>query len=79
MPMKIMLDSGTFDPKAVAVLLKAFDGVVADLELRTDAEREKAAKIIVWLATGQEDIEAAKLRAGAVASMRNVKRWRRPF
>src|SRR5271157_1649478 len=36
-------------PKAVAVLLEAFDGVVAELKLRTTSERERAAKIIIRL------------------------------
>jgi hypothetical protein len=37
-------DNRTFDPKAVALFLEAFDEIVADLDLRTDADREKAAK-----------------------------------
>ena len=79
MPMKRMLDDNrTFGPKAIAVLLEAFEGVVAELCLRTRAERERAAKIIIRLALGQEDLGAAKPRAEAVALMRKGTR-RRPF
>jgi hypothetical protein len=41
MPLKRMLDDNrTFGLKAVAVLQEAFNGVVAELGLRTRAERE---------------------------------------
>jgi len=70
MPMKRMLDdSRAFDPKAVAILLEAFDGVVADLDLQALADRERAAKIIIRLALGQENLDAAKLRDGAIVTM----------
>jgi hypothetical protein len=36
MPLKRLLnESGSFDPKAIAIMLEAYDGVVADLEHRT--------------------------------------------
>jgi hypothetical protein len=80
MPLKQMLDDNrTFGPKAVAVLLEAFDGVVAELELRTRADKEKAAKIVIRLALGQNNLDAAKLRDQAVAAVRNETRRRRPF
>jgi len=80
MPLKQMLDDNrTFGPKAVAVLLEAFDGVVTELELRTRADREKAAKIVIRLALGQNNLDAAKLRDRAVATVRNETRRRRPF
>jgi hypothetical protein len=80
MPLKRMLDDNrTFGPKAVAVLLEAFNGVVAELGLRSRAEREKAAKIVMRLALGQTELDAATLRARAVAAIRNETRWRRPF
>jgi hypothetical protein len=59
--------------------LEAFDGVVAELELRTRADKEKAAKIVIRLALGQNNLDAAKLRDQAVAAVRNETRWRRPF
>jgi len=72
MPLKRMLaDNRNFDPKAIAILLEAFDEVVATLDLRTVAERERAAKIIVRFAIGQMDFDAAKLRGGAVDLMRS--------
>lgn len=75
MPMKRMLDeSRAFDPKAIAILAKALDGVVAELDLQTLVDREKAAKIIVRFAIAQTDLDAAKLRNGAVATMRNEAR-----
>jgi hypothetical protein len=59
--------------------LEAFDGVVAELELRTRADKEKAAKIVIRLALGQNNLNAAKLRDQAVAAVRNETRRRRPF
>ena len=54
MLMKRMLEvEGVFDPRAVAVLSEAFDGAVAELGLRTDGDRERAAKIIIDLARGR--------------------------
>ena len=39
MPLKRMLEEGrSFGPKAVALLLEAFDGIVAELDLRSDRE-----------------------------------------
>jgi hypothetical protein len=53
---------GIFDPKAIATLLEAYDSLVADLGLRTLAEKEKAAGIILHLAQEQTELDAAKLR-----------------
>jgi hypothetical protein len=72
MPLKLILaKSGTFDPKSVAILLEAFDGVVAELALREPAKKEKAAKLIIRLALGQTDLDAEILRNRAVVLMRN--------
>jgi hypothetical protein len=82
LPLKRMLDDNpTFDPRAVALLSKVFDKVVADLDLRNDADREKAAKIVMRLAHGQRDLNAAKIRAEVVRLMRmeGVGQRRRPF
>jgi hypothetical protein len=82
MPLKRLLDeSRAFDPKAVAVLLEAFDAVVAQLDLRTNSDRERAAKIIIRLAIGQKDLDAAKLRDRAIIAVRKESgtRRRRPF
>ena len=73
-------DNRTFDPKAVALLLEAFDEIVADLDLRTAADREKAAKIVMRLAHDQAEIDTAKLRAEVVRLMRKEGAGRRrPF
>ena len=82
MPLKRMLDDNrTFDPKAVALLLEVFDEIVADLNLRIDADRQKAAKIVMRLAHGQTELDAAKIRAEVVRLMRKegLGRRRRPF
>ena len=80
MPMRRLLEGGSFDPKAVAILLEAFDESVADLDLRTDADREKAAKIILRLAHGQATLGMAKIRAEVVRLMRKESAGRRrPF
>ena len=78
LPLKRMLaDNRSFDPKAVALLLEAFDEVVADLDLRTDADREKAAKIVMRLALGQAELDGAKIRAEVIRLMRREGRGRR--
>ena len=78
MPLKRMLNENrTFEPKAVALLLEAFDEIVADLDLRTEVDREKAAKIVMRLAHSQTQIDAAKIRAEVVRLMRREGRGRR--
>jgi hypothetical protein len=74
-------DNRTFDPKAVALLLEVFDEIVADLNLRVEADRAKAAKIVVRLAHGQTELDAGKIRAEVVRLMRmeGAGRRRRPF
>jgi hypothetical protein len=70
MPLKRMLgESRSFDPEVVAILLEAYDGVVAELGLRILAEKQEAARIILQLAIDQPDLDVARLRAGAVALM----------
>ena len=36
-----MLEGRNFDPKAVAILVEAFEGIVDELYLRTPAERRR--------------------------------------
>ena len=44
MPLKRMLEEGrSFGPKAVALLLEAFDGIVAELDLRSAPEPRRRA------------------------------------
>lgn len=70
MAIKRMLEAqAIFDPKAVAVLSEAFDGAVAELGLRTDGDRERAAKIIIDLARGRATLDAETLRDKAVGLM----------
>jgi hypothetical protein len=66
-----------FGPKAVAILLEAFDAVVAELDLSTNADKERAAKIIIPLALGQKDLDAAKLRESAIIAVRKENGTRR--
>jgi len=77
MPLRRM--GGVFDPKSIVLLLEVFDEIVVDLDLRTDADREKAAKIIIRLARGQADLDATKLRAEVVRLMRKGRGRGRPF
>ncbi len=79
MPIKRLLEGRNFDPKAVAILVEAFDAIVAELDLRTIADREMAAKIVINLAAGQATLDAAKLRDEGVRQMRRGGargRWR---
>jgi hypothetical protein len=70
MPIKRMLEGRNFDSKTAATLVEAFNGVVAELDLRTPAERERAAKIIIQLAGARTVIDAANLRDEAAGLMR---------
>ena len=67
--------------KAVALLLEAFEGIVAELDLRSAADREKAAKIVMRLALGQAQLDGAKLRHDAIELMRKegIRGRRRAF
>lgn len=68
MPLKRMLgESRNFDPKSIAILREAFEGIAAKLGLRSIEEREKAARLIIRLAQGETDLDAGKLRNEAVA------------
>jgi hypothetical protein len=65
-------------PRTIALLLEIFDEIVADLDLRTEAHREKAAKIVVRLAHGQKDFDAEKIRVEVVRLISSVN-VRRPW
>jgi hypothetical protein len=63
MPLKRMLDEGgSYDPRDVAILSEAFEGVVTELGLRALSERESAAKLIMEVAVKQTPLNASKLR-----------------
>ena len=64
-----MLEGRNFDPKAAAILVDAFKSVVADLRLRSVADRERAAKVVIQLAARRTDLDAATLRDEAAAMM----------
>ena len=70
MPIKRMLEGRNFSPESAAILVKAFKGVVADLDLRTVADRERAAKIVIGLAASQTVLDVKKLRDEAVGLIR---------
>ena len=75
MPLKRWLDeSGSFDPKAVAIMVEAYDGVVADLRLQATDEKEKAARLVMQLARGRADLDIASLRNGVTDLIRNEAR-----
>ena len=57
--------------KTAATLVEAFNGVVAELDLRTPAERERAARIVIELAGRHTFVDAAELRDEAAGLMRN--------
>jgi hypothetical protein len=71
MPLRRMLEGRNFDPKAAAVLVEAFNEIIDELDLRTPAERVKAAKIVIELAAGKATLDAATLQAEAVRLIRN--------
>ena len=78
MPIRRMLEGGTFEPKSAALLIEAFNSVVAELDLRAGADKERAAKIIIRLALGQGRLDAAKIRDQAIIQVRKESGTRRP-
>ena len=58
--------SGAFDPKAAAVLVEAFNEIIDELDLRTIADRERAARIVIELAASKSTLDVANLRDEAV-------------
>ena len=72
MPIRRMLEGRSFEFEGpAATLVEAFNGVVAELGLRTPAERERAAKIVIALAAGQTAVDPTKLRDEAASLMRD--------
>ena len=72
MPLKRLLDeSGSFDPKAIAIMVEAYDGVVADLGLRAADQREKAARLVMQLARSRMELDTASLRSSVTDLFRN--------
>jgi hypothetical protein len=72
MPLKRVLGaSRNFHPDSVAILLEAYNGLVAELGLRTAAEKERAAGIILRLAQAQTELDVTKLRDAAADAMLN--------
>jgi hypothetical protein len=69
MTIRRMLEGRNFDSKAAAVLVEAFNEIIDELDLRTPAERVKAAKIVIELAADEANLDAAKLRNDAVDLM----------
>jgi hypothetical protein len=75
MPLKRLLDeSRAFETEAAALLIEAFNAVVAELDLRSVADREHAAKIIIRLAHAQRSLDAATIRDQAIIEVRKGRR-----
>jgi hypothetical protein len=73
MPLKRLLkESGSFGPTAVATLVKAYDGLVGDLGLKATDEKERAAKLIIDLAQHRTDLDAASIRGLAARLLKEA-------
>jgi hypothetical protein len=70
MPMRRMLEGGSFDSEAVAILLEVFETVTTELDLLEIADRERAAKIIIGLARGKPTLDGAELGDKVIRLMR---------
>ena len=66
-----MLEGRNFTPEAVAVLVEAFNEIVDELYLRSPAEREKAARILIELTLTRAILDAEELRDDAIGLMRD--------
>jgi hypothetical protein len=76
MPMRRMLEGGSFDSKAVAILTEVFETVTTELDLRDIAERERAARIITRLAQAEPILDAAELSDDVIRFMQRDDVWR---
>ena len=70
MSFRRMLEGRNFDPKSAATLVEALNEIVDELYLRSPAERERAARIVIELAAGKTTLDVARLRDEAVRKMR---------
>jgi hypothetical protein len=70
MPLRRMLEGRNFDPKAAAVIVEAFNEIIDELNLRADADRERAARVVIDLAQARTTLDAAELRNDAVPLIR---------
>ena len=78
MPLERMLEEAGLDPNATAPLLEVFYGIVAELGLRTGADKRKAAKIVLNFAYSRSGL--AKIRQDAIRKIRKEGMGRRrPF
>jgi hypothetical protein len=73
MPLRPMLEGRNFDSKAAAVIVEAFNEIIDELSLRTPAERERAARIVIQLAAIEAELDVAKLRDDTVRLLRQEK------
>lgn len=71
MPIKRMLKGRNFNPQSAAILVKAFNDIVDELDLRTLADRNRAATIVIRLAASRTVLDVEWLRAEAASTMRN--------
>jgi hypothetical protein len=53
---------GAFDPEAIQVMSDALEGVVRALGLSGEAEKQRAAAIIIRLAKKKSELQIARLR-----------------
>jgi hypothetical protein len=65
----MLSENRSFDPEAAAILLAAYDEVVAHLGLAEIGDKERAAKFIIWIALGQTVLDGDELRDDVIASM----------
>ena len=70
MPLGRMMEGRNFDSKSAVILVEAFNEIIDELDLRTIADREKAAKIVVELAASKTALDVAELRDEAVDLIR---------
>ena len=64
------LRGAVFDHKATALLSQVFDAVVAELDLQTGVDRERAARAIIELANDRPGFTARELRDDVVRLIR---------
>jgi cytidylate kinase len=76
MPMRRMLEGGSFSSKAVAILVEVFETVTTELDLRDIADRERAARIIIRLAEGAPALDEAELSAEVIRMVQRDHVWK---
>lgn len=70
MPIRKMSEGAVFDPSQVRELTSVYQEVIAALGMVALTDLEKAAKTVLRIASEQQDFDASKVQAQAIAELK---------